>query len=268
MSSRLTLFFAIASVALAQRGGGQAAQLDLEGKGSEARALIQQSIDSATSPAAKANAERNMAMSWAFEGNCAKTADYEQKVIEYWITQEQSQPGNAFYQEGEMADEAARVCIDYGALDTAAAWYKKGHEFGIKEPGISPDRRALWDYRWEHAQARLAARRGNRAEAEKHVAAAQAALDRMTDLRAQQQQFFPYLTGYVAFYLGDYKKALDDFQKAQGDPFIACMIGQTYEKLGDKDKAMEYYRKAASARAHNPPAAYAVPFAKKKLGSS
>jgi hypothetical protein len=41
---------------------------------------------------------------------------------------------------------------------------------------------------------------------------------------------------------------------------------RTFEKLGDKDKAMEAYRKAMSARGHNPPAAFAHSFAKKKLG--
>jgi tetratricopeptide (TPR) repeat protein len=258
------------SICFGQPGRGipaQAAQFDFEGRGADARTLIQQSIDSAASPAAKANAERTMAMSWAFEGNCKKTGEYEQMVIEYWVTQEQEHPNNAFYQEGEMADEAARVCIDSGDLTGAAEWYKKGHDLGLKEPGISADRKALWEFRYEHALARLAARRGNKAEAEKHVAAAQAALAKMTDLKAQQQQFMPYLTGYVAFYLGDYKKALEDLQKAQSDPFIACLIGETYEKLGDVDKAKESYRKAASARAHNPPAAYAVPFAKKKLAS-
>jgi tetratricopeptide (TPR) repeat protein len=45
------------------------------------------------------------------------------------------------------------------------------------------------------------------------------------------------------------------------------MIGQTYEKLGDKDKALEYYRKASTAISHNPTAAYAVPFAKKRIAS-
>ncbi len=249
--------------------GSEANRLDLEGKGAEARVLFQQAIDAASNPAAKANAQRAMAMSWAFEGNCAKTGEYEQMVIGYWATQEAGQPHNAFYQEGEMADEAARVCIDAGDLDAAASWYKRGRDFGLKEPEPMnpPDRKELWEYRFEHALARIAACRGNRAEAEKHVAAARAALDKMSTLKQQQEAFLPYLTGYVAFYLGDYKTALADLQKAsQNDPFIQCLLGQTYEKLGDKDKAMECYRKAAATTAHNPPAAYARPFARKKLG--
>lgn len=44
------------------------------------------------------------------------------------------------------------------------------------------------------------------------------------------------------------------------------MIGQTYEKLGKRDKALEYYRKILTASQHKPPAAYAVPFARKKIG--
>ena len=248
-------------------GSSPGVHLDLAGKGAEARAEFQKAIDSAATIAARANAQRAMAMSWAFEGNCAKTGEYEQMVINYWIAREEDAPGNAFYQEGEMADEAARVCIDSGDLDTAEQWYKKGHELGLKEPNISADRKALWDFRWEHAQARLAARRGNHPEAQRHIATAKAALDRMTGLRGEQESFYPYLTGYVAFYLGDYKTALADLQKAQQDPFVLCLIGETYEKLGDKNTAMEYYRKAASGRGHNPPAAYAVPFAKRKLES-
>jgi len=206
-----------------------------------------------------------MAMSWAFEANCAKTIESEQKGRDYWATHKQDQPGTAYYQQGEMADEAARVCIDSDDLDEAAEWYRKGRDLGLQEPRISADRHALWDFRWEHAQARIAARRGNRAEVQRHVAAARAARDKMTDLRAQQERFLPYLTGYVAFYLGDYRTALADLQKARGDAFIECLIGQTYEKLGDREKAMEAYRKAAGARGHNPPAAYGIPFAKKKL---
>jgi len=87
----------------------------------------------------------------------------------------------------------------------------------------------------------------------------------MTQSRQQPQAFLPYLTGYVAFYPGDYKTALADLQMAQQDPFIQCLIAQAYEKLGDKAKAIGYYRMAAAGTGHNPPAAYGVPFAKKKL---
>jgi tetratricopeptide (TPR) repeat protein len=260
------------AIAAAQGRGGPGVQLDLEGKGAEARAAFQKAIDTAASPRSKANAQRDMAMSWAFDGNCRKTAEYEDLVIEYWKTQEASDPGNAFYQEGEMADEAARVCIDYGDLDTAAAYYKKGHDLGVKEPNISPGRKDLWEFRWLHAEARIAARRANKAEAQKHVDAARAILEDLKSkdqsLYQQQLGFLPYLTGYVAFYAGDYKTALADFQQdPRGDAFIQYMIGMTYEKLGDKEKAREAYIRAAGARGHNPPAAFSIPSARKKLGA-
>jgi tetratricopeptide (TPR) repeat protein len=249
----------------------QGTQFDLQGKSAEARAVFQKAIDNAPTPAAKANAQRAMAMSWAFDGDCKKTAEYEEMVIDYWKTQEKDVPDRAFYQQGEMADEAARVCLDNGDLNTARELYKKGHDLGVKEPDIPPARKDLWDYRWEHAQARIAARRGNKIEAQKHVVAAKAILAGMRQkdpkLYEQQASFLPYLTGYVALYTGDYQTALADLQKAnQNDPFIQCLVGMTFEKLGDKARAMEAYRKAAAATGHNPPAAFARPFTAKKLG--
>ena len=99
---------------------------------------------------------------------------------------------------------------------------------------------------------------------------ARKALDEMqakdAALYAQQQAFLPYLTGYVALYSDDIKTALEDLQKANAsDPFVQCLIGMAYEKSVEKDKATEFYRRASGATAHNPPAAFAVPFAKKKL---
>ena len=232
--------------------------LDLMGKGEEARKYFSKAIELADTPEHKAGAERAMAISYAFEGNCGKTIEYEQQVFDYYASVKNS------YQQGEIADEAARLCIDSGDLDAAEKWYKIGHDAGLKEPDLKPARQDLWNFRWEHAQGRLAARRGDQAEAQKHAAAAKAIFDK--GAIPEQAQFFPYLEGYVAFYAGDYKAALEKLGNAnQNDPFIQCMIGETYEKLGEKDKAMEFYRKASTASSHNPPAAYAVPFARKKL---
>jgi tetratricopeptide (TPR) repeat protein len=234
--------------------------LDLMGKGDDARKYFQKAIDIADTPEHKASANRAMAMSYAFEGNCRKTVEYEQKVFDYYAGAQD------FFQQGEIADEAARVCIDSGDLDMATRWYQLGHDAGLKEPDIKPARVDLWNFRWAHAQARIAARRDNAAEAQKHVASAKAILDKGTN--PEQAQFFPYLQGYVAFYAQDYKSAVEELLKAnQNDPFIQCLLGQTYEKLGEKDKAIASYRKAAAAIAHTPPAAYAVPFAKKRLAA-
>jgi Flp pilus assembly protein TadD len=140
------------------------------------------------------------------------------------------------------------------------------------EPGNRTHPRSLWDFRLEHALARIAARKGNRAEARKHVDAARALLDGNPGMAEEQARFLPYLTGYVALYTGDFNKALEEFQKTvalpdnAGDPFYQCLLGMTWDKLGEKEKARECYRRAFATTGHNPPAAFAKPFARKKLG--
>jgi tetratricopeptide (TPR) repeat protein len=240
---------------------GAGVVLDLMLRGPEARKYFEKAIATASDEEAKAGANRAMAMSWAFEGNCQMTVQYEQKVLDY------AKSKSDFSRAGEIADEEGRVCIDSDDIETGMIWYKEGHDLGLKEPNITDARKDLWNFRWEHAQARAAVRINEDDDPMQHIAAAKAILDKGTN--PQQVQFLPYLTGYVAFYRKDYKTALDDLQKAnQNDPFIQCLLGQTYEALGQKDKAMEFYRKAATATGHNPAAAYAVPFAKKKLAAS
>lgn len=66
---------------------------------------------------------------------------------------------------------------------------------------------------------------------------------------------------------GAYKKALADFQNAnQNNVFIRCLIGITYEKLGEKEKAMEAYREAMTARGHNSPVAFAHSLCEDEVG--
>ncbi len=251
-----------------------AGRLDTDGRTSEARAAFQRLIDSAATPAAKAAAQRAMAMSYAFDGDCPNTVKYEEMVIAYWKTREREEPQNAFYQQGEMANEAARVCIDVGDLSTAEKYYRMGSELGLKEPEPKTHSRNLWDFRLHHALGRLAARRGDKAEARRQIEAARRALDGAdTAMVSQQQRFFPYLVGYVALYTDDLKTAETELTKAVAmrgndrDPFMHILLASTYEKLGQREKAKSLYQKGYDlATAHNPPAAFARPFARKKLG--
>jgi len=253
----------------------EASRLDSQGQTKEARVIFQRLIDEAPDAAGKAAAQRAMAMSYAFDGDCANTAKYEEMVIDYWKTREQAEPQNAFYQQGEMANEAARICIDVGELDVAEKLYRRGSELGLKEPDPKTHPKSLWDYRLAHALARLAARRGNAAEAQRHVADARRALDSDTAMARPQERFFPYLTGYVALYTNNLKVAEADLNRAlaiqgnQNDPFMHLLLAMTYEKLGDADKAKALYEKSYSlATAHNPPSAFARPYTRKKLGIS
>jgi len=234
-------------------------QLDLQGHYAEARRDFAKAIDAAATAEEKERALRSMAVSWAFEGNCKEAAKYDGKVYETALAAQQ------FFEAGQVADELARICIDADDLDSANEWYRKGYDAGMREPSIKPDRKDLWEFRWEHAQARISARRGQPGEARKHVAAARKILGRGTN--PAQAQFLPYLAGYVAFYAGEYKIALAELQNAnQKDPFILCLTAQTYEKLGDRAQAMETYRKVLTFDAHNPANAYARPLARKKVG--
>lgn len=249
------------------------AQLDAQGRTAEARVIFQRLIDSASTPASKAAAQRAMAMSYAFDSDCANTVKYEDMVIAYWKTREHEEPQNSFYQQGEMANEAARVCIDAGQLDTADKYYRMGTELGLKEPEPKTHPKALWDFRLHHALGRLAARRGDAALAKVEIAAARNALDADTAVASQQERFVPYLVGYVALYTNDLKTAEAELTKAiairnnDRDPFMHALLAMTYEKLGNQEKAKALYRKAYDlATAHNPPAAFVRPLARKKLG--
>jgi len=251
----------------------EASQLDLRGETKQARVMFQKMIDSAPTPAAKAAAQRAMAMSYAFDRDCANTVKYESMVIAYWATREQAEPQNAFYQQGEMANEAARVCIDAGDLAAAEQWYRKGYELGVKEPAPQTHPKSLWDYRLAHALGRLAARKGDKAEAERQIANARRALESDTAMAAQQERFFPYLVGYVALYTNDLPTAEAQFTKAialrgnEKDPFMHALLAITYERMGRTGEANALYRKAYDmATSHNPPSAFVRPMVREKLG--
>jgi tetratricopeptide (TPR) repeat protein len=240
----------------ANNGAGVA--LDLLGRFTEAQQYFTQAIKATRTPLERAVAQRAMAIAHGFAGDCKGAEKFESDAFDFYLGT------SDFFNAGEVADELGRLCLDAGDLNRASEWYRKGHDTGLDQPDMAPARKDLWSFRLAHARARIAARRGKPEEALKYVREARTILDRSRN--PDQEQYFPYLTGYVAFYAGDYPAALAALQRASpADPFIQCLMAQTYEALGNREKALEYYRQAANSSAHSVPAAYARPFSRRKL---
>ena len=231
--------------------------LDLKGDYAFAREHLKKAIEVA--PADQKNrALRVMAISYAFESNSTEAEKYEKQVFDALMAKPD------FEGAAGVANELARIKLESGDIDGAAKWYQTGYDTAMRKSDIKDGDKNLWAFRWAHAQARIAARRGQHDEAQKQVAAAKAALEKANN--PNQVQFFPYLTGYVAFYGGDYKTAITELEKAsQDDPFILMLIAQSYEKGGDAAGAKECYGKVMANNGHGPTNAFARPVARKKL---
>src|SRR5258707_9253259 len=231
--------------------------LDLKGDYAVAREHLKKAIDVA--PADQKNrALRVMAFSYAFESNAAEAEKYEKQVFDALVAKPD------FEAAAGVANELARIKLESGDIDGAANWYKTGYDTAMRQTDMKDADKNLWAFRSAHAQARIAARRGQRDEAQKQVAAAKTALEKANN--PDQTQFFPYLTGYVAFYGGDYQTAITELGKAsQEDPFILMLLAQSYEKAGDAAHAKEYYSKVLANNGHGPTNAFARPVARKKL---
>jgi len=231
--------------------------LDLQGKYEEARQYLAKAIELA-SEQQTSQALRVMAVSYAFQHNTDKAAEYERRAFnlqDNW---------KDYADAAGTADELARIYLESGDLDNAFQWYKAGHSTALQNPNITAAERNLWDFRWEAAQARISARRGQFEQAHQHLAAAKAILDKNDN--PDQSRFYPYLVGYVALDAGDYKTAIAELQNVPfADPFTYYLLAQAYQKSGDKAKAVEYYQKVLTLNLHNPSGAFSRPEAREKL---
>jgi tetratricopeptide (TPR) repeat protein len=232
--------------------------LDLKGDYDQARQHLTQAIELAPADR-RVQALRTTAVSYAFQCDLPQVNNYEQQAYDLQLKDQK------FTDAAGTANELARIDLECGDLTAAGKWYKSGYETALRKSDLPEADRDLWTFRWENAQARIAAREGNRKDADAHVAAAKAILDK--GKIPEQQRFYPYLTGYVAFYAGDYKAAIDQLQNAdQKDPFILVLLAQAHEKLGNQSEATKYYRQVLTINSHTPTNAFARPLAKKQLG--
>jgi tetratricopeptide (TPR) repeat protein len=228
--------------------------LDLQGRHPAARTQFEEAVKLGT------DEERNVALialgiSYAFESKADEAARYYQRAFDAEVQADDR--GAA----AGLANGVGRIYLESGNLQKAEQWYRTGFETSKKIPGLSAQQAALWEMRWHNALGRIEARRGNRVEAGKHADAAKALLDKGGN--DNQRVFYPYLLGYIAFFSKDYKTAIDELMKGdQNDPFVLGMIAQAHQRLGEKDKAAEYYRKVIASPAHSINSAFSRPQAR------
>lgn len=231
--------------------------LDLQGKYQEARQHLAQAIGLANERQT-VQSLRVMAVSYAFEKNTDKASEYERRAFDLQYNWQRYEDAAA------TANELARIYLESGDLDNAFQWYQTGRLTGLKKPNITEAEKDLWAFRWDAAEARIAARRGQKEQAQQQLMALKVIVDRNDN--PDQAHFYPYLAGYVALYTGDNATAIKQLQQADlKDPFVLSLLGQAYEKSGNKAQAVDYYQKVLTINLHNPSNAFARPLAKERL---
>jgi tetratricopeptide (TPR) repeat protein len=233
--------------------------LDLKGDYVKARAALQRAIDTAPDEAARNQGLGAMAVSYAFERNAAEASKYYQQQFNSQLK------AGGYDGAAATANALARVYLESGDTNAALKWYETGYTTSKKIPTASPDQVDLWELRWLHARSRIAARKGDQAEATKDADAVKAIVDK-GGLNEEQRPAYQYLLGYDAFYVGRFDTAIAELLKAdQRDPFILGLLAQAYDKKGDTAKAREYYARVLESNAHNLQNAFSRPLARRRL---
>jgi tetratricopeptide (TPR) repeat protein len=232
--------------------------LDLEGRHADARVQLEQALRLASDDEQRTDALLALGISYAFESKPDEAARYYQRAFD--ADMKADDRGAA----AGRANGLGRIYLESGNVQKAEEWYKTGYETAKQIPGLPAPQAALWEMRWHNAMGRIAARKGQRDAALKHAAEAKALLDRGGN--ENQAIFYPYLLGYIAFFSKDYKGAIDELLKGdQQDPFVLGLIAQSYQRLGDKTRAEEYFRKVMAIPAHSINSAFARPAARASL---
>jgi tetratricopeptide (TPR) repeat protein len=232
--------------------------LDLLGEYSKAQSHLARAIELAPDEQKQA-ARTAMAVSLVFEGKAREAAAFYQQSFDANVAA--GKHGDA----AAIANALGRLYLETGDISNAKRWYETGYETARRQPDEPGSQLKLWELRWHHALARIAAREGKADEAKQHV---EAAHKLMVDTPALKEQgpTLAYLDGYVALYLGDYDKALAALAQAdQKDPFILMLQARAQEKLGRAAQAKETWTRVLEQNGHGLQNALARPAARKAL---
>ena len=232
--------------------------LDLRGQYAEARTHLAEAIRRAPA-GARNQAMMTMAISWAFEDRSDEAMKFFEPVYKQQLADQDAAGAAA------TANAVGRLYLETGDPANARKWYELGVRHARAIDALPQSERDLWELRWLHAAARMAAREGKADEARKQVAAFEQVMQKRARL-SEDNEIYRYLLGYVSYYTKDYDRAIAELAKGNmGDPFITYLLGMAYEAKGDTTNARQYYRRTLEINAHSLPNAIARPHARAKL---
>jgi len=232
--------------------------LDLKLQFADARAHLSKALELAPDDA-KVQVMNALAVSYAFEGNAKEAASFYQKIFDQQMAE------SNFAAAAATANALGRVYLETGDVANARRWYQTGYESARRQRDVTADQLAIWEFRWLHAQARIAARAGQMDDARQQVAAARSLLDRTPALKDETASWH-YLAGYVELYAKNYAKAIELLQSAdQEDPFVLSLLARAYEGAGNADGARETWERVLEANGHSLQNAFARPIAMQKV---
>ena len=233
--------------------------LNLKGQYQEAQTHLQRAISVAPPATVRHQAMTALALSYAFEG---KLADVERQ---YEAVRRQQQLDGDAAGAAASARSIGRILLEAGDVATGRKWYELGYREWQPQPSEAASEQMLWQLRWRHMQARLAAREHKIDAARRLLGEFESIMQKRGKL-SEDNDIYRWIAGYVAYYAKDYDRAIVELTQGNvTDPFILNLIGMAYEAKGDLQNARQYYRRTMESNVHNLQSAIARPHARMKL---
>ena len=118
-----------------------------------------------------------------------------------------------------------RILLEAGDIPTGRKWYELGYQEWKPAANQPSSEQLLWDLRWHHMQARVAAKERRIDEARRQLGEFEAIMQRRGKL-PEDKDIYHWVAGYVAYYAKDYERAVAELTQGDlDDPFILYMIG-------------------------------------------
>lgn len=233
--------------------------LNIKGQYPEARTHLERAVKVAPTNTVRHQALATLALSYAFEGK------YDAVTREYESLRRQQQADGDASGAAASARSLGRILLEAGDTTNGRKWYELGYQEWKPLPSQPESERLLWELRWRHMGARVAAREGKIDDARRLLAEFETLMKKRGRV-SEDNAIYRWVAGYVSFYAKDYDAAIDHLTHGDtADPFILDLIGRAYEGKGDQTNARQYYRRVMESNVYNLQSAIARPHARAKL---